>query len=83
MADNNKGFSSPNYDENTAEEARQEGGDVSSSEQDMSKLGQKGGEAAQKSGDTHELTDAERKEGGKTSSSEQDMSKLGKMGGNK
>jgi hypothetical protein len=65
MSDNStKGFASSNYDEQTAEEARSKGGQMSSSQQDMSKIGQKGGQAAQKSGNAHQLTDEERSEGG-------------------
>lgn len=70
MADNNKGFASPNYDENTAEEARSKGGQASSSKQDMSKLGRKGGKSqgqdnnpANFANDPEKASDAGRKGG--------------------
>ena len=83
MADNTskKGFASPNYDQNTAEDARSKGGQKSSSQQDMSQLGRKGGKQAQKSGNAHELTSEERSRGGEHSSSKQDMSELGRKSG--
>lgn len=56
-----------NAAQNLDEEARRKGGEVSSSKQDMSKLGQKGGEAAQRSGHAHQLTDEERSRGGSMS----------------
>ena len=84
MADNkNKGFASSNYPQDVVEDARSEGGKVSSSDQNMSDLGQKGGEKTQHSDKKHKLTDAERSEGGEVSSSEQNMSELGREGGQK
>ncbi|HVF69555.1 MAG TPA: hypothetical protein VNA13_03240 [Xanthomonadales bacterium] len=78
---NQKGFASPNYPQDKAEKARSKGGQVSSRKQDMSKLGQKGGQAAQQNGNAHQLTDEDRRKGGERSSQKQDMSKLGRMGG--
>lgn len=49
---------------NLSHEDRVKGGKASSSQQDMSKLGEMGGEAAQKSGNAHQLTDEERSKGG-------------------
>jgi general stress protein YciG len=43
------------------------GGQASSSQQDMSRLGQKGGKAAQQSGNAHKLTSDERSKGGQNS----------------
>lgn len=70
MPDNNsnKGFASSNYPQDKAEEARSQGGKTSSSQQDKSKLGQKGGQSAQQSSNAHELTQEERSEGGSHSS---------------
>ncbi len=67
MANSNRGFASENYDEATAEKARSKGGQASSSKQDMSEIGRKGGQAAQKSGHAHELTTEERSRGGSES----------------
>jgi hypothetical protein len=50
--------------QNLSNEDRSKGGKASSSQQDMSKLGQEGGKAAQKSGNAHQLTDEERRQGG-------------------
>jgi hypothetical protein len=49
--------------------------------QTRSEIGQKGGQAAQESGNAHELTNEEQSEGGIKSSSDQDMSELGRQGG--
>ncbi len=81
-----KGFASPKYDEKTAQDARQKGGEMSSSEQDMSELGRKGGQAAQKSGNAHELTQEERSRGGSESGGNfkndpERASEAGKKGG--
>ncbi len=82
MADtSNRGLGSDNMDEDTKRDIQSAGGQASSSKQDMSKLGRKGGRAAQRSGNAHELTDEERSRGGQTSSSQQDMSELGRKGG--
>lgn len=68
-------------DPHKAEEIQSKGGQASSSQQDMSKLGQKGGQAAQSSGNAHQLTNEDRSQGGQTSSQNQDMSALGQKGG--
>ncbi len=81
MASKNRGFASPNYPREKADQARSRGGQISSQKQDMSKLGQKGGQAAQQSGNAHRLTDADRRKGGERSSHKQDMSMLGRKGG--
>lgn len=61
MANDNRG----NYG-NTQQhrDAGELGGKASSQNQDMSNLGQQGGEAAQRSGNAHELNKEERSEGG-------------------
>jgi hypothetical protein len=53
-----------NAAQNLSDEDRSKGGKASSSQQDMSKLGQMGGNEAQQSDDTHQLTDEERSRGG-------------------
>ena len=68
MTDNsNKGLGSDKIDPQTKHNIQSKGGQVSSSQQDMSKLGEKGGKAAQESGHAHELTQEERSEGGSNS----------------
>lgn len=57
-----------NLDQATRSKVGSMGGNASSAQQDMSKLGQKGGKAAQQSGNAHELTDEERSRGGQSSS---------------
>lgn len=53
-----------NASQNLTNDDRSKGGKASSSQQDMSKLGQMGGKAAQESGNAHQLTDEERSKGG-------------------
>ncbi len=77
----NRGLGSDNMDPSTKQEIQSKGGQASSQKQDMSQLGQKGGQAAQSSGNAHQLTDDDRSRGGQTSSSTQDMSTLGQKGG--
>lgn len=77
-----------NAAQNLDDAARSKGGQVSSSKQDMSKLGHKGGLASQKSGHAHELTDEERSLGGQNSGGNfandpQRASEAGKIGGKK
>ncbi|HUQ85108.1 MAG TPA: hypothetical protein VM077_02185 [Candidatus Limnocylindrales bacterium] len=81
MAEDNRGFASPNYPQEKAQKARRKGGQISSRKQDMSKLGQKGGQAAQQSGNAHRLTNEDRRKGGERSSQKQNMSELGRKGG--
>lgn len=81
MTSSTRGFGSPNYPRDKATKARSRGGQISSKKQDMKKLGQKGGQAAQMSGNAHRLTAEERRRGGEKSSSGQDMSALGRIGG--
>ena len=52
-------------DETKQHQGQRKGGTVSAKNQDMSKLGKKGGKAAQKSGNAHKLTKKEQHEGGK------------------
>lgn len=81
MTKNKPGLGSDNIDPTTKHNIQSQGGQASSSKQDMSQLGHKGGQAAQSSGNAHQLTDKDRSQGGKTSSSQQDMSELGQKGG--
>lgn len=83
MTGNTRGFGSPNYPRDKATRARSKGGQISSKKQDMKRLGQKGGQAAQMSGNAHRLTADERRRGGEKSSLKQNMSELGRMGGKK
>lgn len=88
MARSNRGFASENYDESTAEKARRKGGKASSSQQDMSEIGRKGGEASQRSGHAHELTQEERSRGGSESGGNfkndpQRASEAGRKGGSR
>lgn len=63
----NKGLA--NADENTRQRVAHEGGEARKAQgTDYSELGQKGGTAAQQSGNAHELTDEERSQGGQNSS---------------
>ena len=57
-----------NLDPATRSQIGSMGGDASAAQQDMSKLGQKGGKAAQQSGNAHQLTEEERSNGGQHSS---------------
>ncbi|HSX09385.1 MAG TPA: hypothetical protein VLF93_04475 [Candidatus Saccharimonadales bacterium] len=52
-----------NAAQNLSDEDRSKGGKASSSQQDMTHLGQTGGNASQ-NGDGHQLTDEDRSEGG-------------------
>jgi hypothetical protein len=54
----------PNAAQNLTDEDRSKGGKASSSQQDMSKLGQMGGNAAQQSGNAHKPTKEEKSKGG-------------------
>ena len=54
----------PNAAQNVSNDDRSKGGKASSSNQDMSQLGQMGGNTAQQSGNAHDLTDEERSRGG-------------------
>ena len=68
MTDTTKqGLGSDNMDPQTKHDIQSQGGHVSSSQQDMSTLGQKGGQAAQHSGHAHQLTDEDRSKGGQNS----------------
>ncbi len=66
MTDNkNRGLASA--DEETREEVAHKGGEARAQQlghEGMQKLGHKGGEAAQKSGHAHQLTEEERSKGG-------------------
>jgi hypothetical protein len=53
-----------NASQNLTNDDRSKGGKASSSQQDMSKLGQTGGSTSQQSGNTHQLTEEERNKGG-------------------
>ncbi len=64
------------------------GGNASSSKQDMSELGKKGGSAAQQSGNAHQLTHEEQSQGGSNSGGNfandpQRASEAGQKGGSK
>jgi general stress protein YciG len=78
----NRGLGSTTIDPQIKHDIQSKGGQASSQKQDMSQLGQKGGQAAQSSGNAHQLTDEDRSKGGQTSSQTQDMSALGQKGGN-
>ena len=54
----------PNASQNMTNDDRSKGGKASSSQQDMSKLGQMGGNIAQQSSNAHKLTKEEQSEGG-------------------
>ena len=56
-----------NAAQNLDEEARRKGGKVSSSQQDMSELGQKGGKVAHEKGTAHKFDSEEAREAGKQS----------------
>lgn len=62
-----RGLGSNKMDEQTKRLIQSKGGQSSSAKQDMRKLGQKGGKAAQKSGNAHRLTNEERSKGGQNS----------------
>lgn len=84
----NRGLGSDNMDEETKYDIQSAGGQASSSRQDMKKLGKKGGQAAQQSGTTHELTEEERSMGGSMSGGNfandpQRASEAGRKGGSK
>jgi general stress protein YciG len=70
MADDTKGMAKLKEEgrDDEVSEIASKGGQASSSQQDMSKLGQKGGKAAQESGNAHELTSEEQSAGGSASS---------------
>lgn len=76
-----RGLGSQKIDPQTKHDIQSKGGHASSQKQDMSQLGHKGGQAAQQSGNAHQLTDEERSQGGQNSSQKQDMSALGQKGG--
>jgi general stress protein YciG len=62
MADtSNRGLGSKNIDEETKRDIQKKGGQASSSKQDMSELGRKGGKVAHESGNAHEFTSEEAK----------------------
>ncbi len=63
-----RGLGSSKIDPQKKRDIQSKGGQVSSMQQDMSALGQKGGQAAQRSGHAHKLTNAERSRGGQKSS---------------
>ena len=65
---NKTDFGSPQYDETTVKDERNEGSKISSSEQDMNKKGKKGGEQILE----------EQGESGQPSSSEQDVNESGR-----
>lgn len=62
-----RGLGSDNMSNQKKHDIQSAGGTASSQKQDMSKLGKKGGRAAQQSGNAHELTEAERSQGGSNS----------------
>lgn len=62
-----RGLGSGKIDPQRKYEIQSKGGQVSSSKQNMSDLGRKGGQAAQKSGNAHKLTNEERSKGGQNS----------------
>lgn len=75
MANDDRGLASA--DEQTKKRVAHEGGEARKDQgANYSDMGQKGGKAAQKSGNAHELTSEDRSKGGKASSSKQDMSEL-------
>jgi hypothetical protein len=53
-----------NTSQNLTDDDRSKGGKASSSQQDMNKLGQMGGNTTQQHGDGHQLTRGEQSEGG-------------------
>lgn len=63
----NRGLGSSKMDPTLKHDIQSQGGQASSQKQDMSKLGEKGGQAAQQSGNAHQLTDEERSKGGQNS----------------
>lgn len=63
----NRGLGSDKIDPMKKKDIQSKGGQASSSRQDMSSLGQKGGQAAQSSGNAHQLTNEERSKGGQNS----------------
>lgn len=68
-----RGLGSTKIDTKVKHDIQSKGGQVSSLQQDMSVLGKKGGQAAQKSGHAHRLTNADRSKGGQISSSKQNI----------
>ena len=62
-----RGLGSSKIDQATKRSIQSKGGRVSSSKQNMSDLGRKGGQAAQRSGHAHKLTNEERSKGGQNS----------------
>ena len=62
-----RGLGSSKIDQETKRMIQSKGGQSSSAKQDMRKLGQKGGKAAQRSGNAHRLTNEERSKGGQNS----------------
>ena len=62
-----RGLGSAKIDPQRKHDIQSKGGHVSSARQDMSQLGQKGGQAAQQSGNAHQLTTEERSKGGQNS----------------
>ena len=76
-----RGLGSTKIDNKIKHDIQSKGGQASSSQQDMSALGKRGGKAAQKSGHAHQLTNADRSKGGQVSSSKQDMRELGRRSG--
>lgn len=91
MADSITDFVSDKFDEATSsdqDKGRSKGGHASSSKQNMSEIGRKGGQAAQQSGNAHELTQEERSRGGSESGGNfandpQRASEAGKKGGSR
>ncbi|HSW48139.1 MAG TPA: hypothetical protein VLG67_03575 [Candidatus Saccharimonadales bacterium] len=68
MADtSSRGLGSPSIDPKKKHDIQSKGGQASSSQQDMSTLGQKGGQAAQQSGNAHKLNNEDRSKGGQNS----------------
>lgn len=63
----NRGLGSNKMDPQKKHDIQSQGGQASSSQQDMSQLGHKGGKAAQQSGNAHQLTDEDRSKGGQNS----------------
>lgn len=89
----NRGLGSDNMDEDTKHDIQSKGGQASGGnfKNDPDRAvdaGRKGGEAAQKSGHAHQLTDEERSEGGSNSGGNfkndpDRASEAGKIGGSK
>jgi general stress protein YciG len=76
-----RGTGSKNMDPATKHAIQSAGGESSSQKQNMSQLGHKGGQAAQKGGNAHQLTSEDRSKGGRAQST-QNTDDSGQKGGN-